>query len=151
MKPVHSPPSYCFKIYLIISFFQHPDPSYTFPHKILSCTYPFSHTCHMPRASSWFDRLNSIWKNILRGAQITMFLTAQFSPIPCHLVPLRSSYTFLSTHSWTPSAYFLSSIWETKFQTGVKQEESYSPVYCNHYFGVWNKKTFKTNSHVYNF
>ena len=72
-----------------------------------------------------------------------MFINVQFSPIPCHLVTLRPSCTFLSTHSRTPSAYFLSSIWETKFHVVVRQEESYSPVYCNHYFGLWNKKHLK--------
>jgi len=147
MEPVHAPPSYCFKIYLIISFYLHQDPSYTFPHKIPLFTYPLFHTCHMPRASSWFDRRNSTWQNILRGAQIMVFLTAQFSPFPCHFVPFR-----LSTYSRTPSACFLSSLWEMKFHIRVKQEESYLPVYCNHYFWVWNdEKAFKTNFCMYNF
>ena len=37
-----------FKIYLTMSFYLHPDPSYTFPHKIPSSTYPVFHTRHMP-------------------------------------------------------------------------------------------------------
>jgi hypothetical protein len=50
---------------------------------------PLLHTCHMPRPSysSWSD----ISKNIRRW-QIIKLLIMQSSPIPCHLVPLRTKY-----------------------------------------------------------
>jgi hypothetical protein len=95
MKPVRAPPSYCFKIYLIITFLLYPDPSCTFPHKIPLFIYPLFHTCHMPFPSSLFDHLNSTRQNIL-------FLTVQFPPFSCYLVSLRLSYTFPRTYSRNP-------------------------------------------------
>jgi hypothetical protein len=52
MKPVHALPSYCFKIYLILSFHLHPGLSSSllptgFSHQNPLFTYPLSHTCHM--------------------------------------------------------------------------------------------------------
>ena len=43
--------------------------------------FPLPHTCH----SYWFDHPNNIW----REAKIMKFLTMQYPPLPCYLVPLR--------------------------------------------------------------
>jgi hypothetical protein len=44
----------------------------------------------MPRPPhySWFDHPNNIWWWV----QIINFLVMQYSPLPCHLVPLRPKY-----------------------------------------------------------
>ena len=37
-------------------------PSLRSPHQNPVCTYPVSHTCHMPLPSPWFDKLNMWWE-----------------------------------------------------------------------------------------
>jgi hypothetical protein len=42
-----------------------------------------------PSHSSWFDHPNKIWLAV----QIIKLLIMYFSPLPCHLVPLRPKYS----------------------------------------------------------
>ena len=63
--------------------------SFRFPHQTLYT--PLPHMRHMPRPShsSRFYHPNNIgW-----GVQIIKLLIVQFSPLPCHLVPLRPKYS----------------------------------------------------------
>jgi hypothetical protein len=62
--------------------FSHQNPVYT---------SPLPHTCYMPRlshSSQFSHSSNTEW-----GVQIMKLLIMLFSPLPCHLVPLRPKYS----------------------------------------------------------
>jgi hypothetical protein len=64
--------------------------SLRFPHQKPVCTpLPYKH--YMPRPShfSWLGYPNNIW----RAVQIIKLLIMYFSPLYCHLVPLRLTYS----------------------------------------------------------
>jgi hypothetical protein len=69
-------------------------PSFRFLSQNPVCTSSFPHTCYIihPSHSSQFDHNY----NICSAVQIIKLLIMQFSPFPCHLVPLRPYYQVIS-------------------------------------------------------
>jgi hypothetical protein len=72
---------------------------------------------HRPSHSSRFDHLNDTWW----GAQTIKLLAMQSSPLPCHLVPLRSKY--LPQH---PEPMFLPRCERPSFAPMQNNRQSYS-------------------------
>jgi len=57
------------------------------------------------------------------------FLIKQFSPLPCHFLPLRSKYFSSASCSQTPSIYVHPSMWETNIQLRADLPSGLSPSF----------------------
>jgi len=96
LHPVHTPTSHFPKIHPNIILPSMPgspqwSPSFRFPHQNPVHISPLPHTRYMPRPShsSWFYHPHNIgW-----AVQIIQLFIMQFSPLTCHLVPLRPKYS----------------------------------------------------------
>ena len=94
--PVHTPTSYFLKIHLNIILPSTPGSpkwslSLMFPHQnpVYPSILPHARYMLRPSHSSRFYQQNNIWWE----AQISKFLTTQFSPFPSCLVPLRPKHS----------------------------------------------------------
>jgi hypothetical protein len=87
--------SYFHKIHfnIIIIPSMHRSSEWSFPFKLSNQKKFFLHvSCCMPSPSHppSFDLRNNIWKRV----QIMEFLIVQFSPVSCHIIPVRSKFVF---------------------------------------------------------
>ena len=96
LDPVHTPTSHFLKIHLNIIFPSMPGSpkwfhSLRFPHQNPVYLSPLPHMHYMPRPShsSWFYH----WKKLGEQYRSLSSSLCSFSPLPCHLVPLRPKYS----------------------------------------------------------
>ena len=96
LNPVYAPTSHFLKNHLNIFLPSTPGSyklslSFRFPHQNSVYTSSIPHTCCLPSPShsSRFDHTNNIWWAV----QIIKLLIMLFSPLLCHLVPLRPQYS----------------------------------------------------------
>jgi len=96
LDPVHTLTSHFLRIHLIIILSSMPASpkwplSLRFPHQnpVYASPLPHTHYMHRPPHFSLFHHP----KIIKWAVQIMKLLITQFSPLPCHLVPLRLKYS----------------------------------------------------------
>jgi hypothetical protein len=90
---------------------------FTCPIKLLRFSL-LAHTCYTSLPSHLrFDHMN----NICWQVQIRQLLITQFSPISCHVLPLRPKTPPSTPCSPTHSAYIAPAVWPAKFHIHTKQ------------------------------
>ena len=102
-----------------------------------SSTSRVSHTCYMPRSYPFFGDPN----NICWAVQIIKLLIMQFSPLPCHLVPLRSKCLPQHPILKHPPPMFLPRCERPSCTPIQNNRQSYSSLYLNLFIIGYNFQT----------
>ena len=146
LDPVHAPTSHFLKIQLNIIFpSTSGSPKWSlstrFPHQNPLYTSPLPHTLYMPRPShsSRFYDSNNIWW----AMQIFKLLIMYFSPLPCHLVPLRPKYS--SQHSIFKHPIYLYLCFLYLFLPVFANNTNYLEITCNILYKILTDRHKITN------
>jgi hypothetical protein len=82
-------------------------------------------------------------KNIWWAVQIIKLIITQFSPLPCHPVPLRPKYSPEHTFLKRPQTTFLTQCDRPSFTLIQNKRPNYSSVYLNIYSFGWPTRRSK--------
>jgi len=131
---VHTPTSHFLKIHLNIILPSTPGPpkwslSFRFPHRNPAYASPLPHTRHMPSpsySSRYYHPNNNEW-----GLQIIKLLIMWFSPLPCHLVPLRPKHSTQHPILKHPQPTFIPQCERPTFTPTHNNRQNYISVHLN--------------------
>ena len=99
---------------------------FTFPHQNPVYAFPLPYTCYRPRPSH--SSLFYHPKNIGWAVQFIKLLIAWFSPLPCHLVPLRPQWSPQHPILKHPQAEFLPQCQRPRFTPIQSNSRNYSVI-----------------------
>ena len=133
LDPVHNPTFHFLQIHLNIIIPSMPGSpkwslSFRLPHQNPVQAFPLPLTCYMlcPSHSYQFYHPNDIgW-----GVHIIKLLITQFSPLPCHLVPIRPKYTQHPILEHSQPTFLLPCEWQN-FTPIQNNTQNYSSVHLN--------------------